>query len=226
MTHVRKRGLFSAIAVCMMLVMAMAVTSDAALFGLLKSKRSSRSAAVVKQSLVVFPFDKDAESAAGVPDDFGQGIAEYLRTTLTVSKGYSVFLFDQRLTPIRRAREDNVIKEQDVNGPFFAEKAKADKLAELLAIDCYVIGSVESYTYDKDKKSADVMLKADLVNAKTGKIIQEFMVGGSAAQGAQPMDEQELQSIAAGKAVEALTQKILETSPADAKVAPKSAPKK
>ncbi len=220
MIQVRKRGLLSGVAMCVVLMLALTVTCDAALFGLLKSRRSSRPAPVVKQSLMVFPFDKDAESAAGVPDDFGQGIGEYLRTTLTVSKGYSVFLFDQRLTPIRRAREDNVVKEQEINGPFFSEKAKADKLADLMAIDLYIIGSVESYTYDKDKKSAELMLKADLINARTGKLIQQFMVGGSAAQGAQPLDEEELQSIAAGKAVEELAQKILQTSPADAKQAP------
>jgi len=89
-----------------------------------------------------------------------------------------------------------------------------------MAIDLYIIGSVESYTYDKDKKSAELMLKADLINARTGKLIQQFMVGGSAAQGAQPLNEEELQSIAAGKAVEELAQKILQTSPADAKQAP------
>lgn len=219
MTQVRKRGLVAGVAVCMVLVLALAVTCDAALFGLLKSKRS-RTAPVVRQSLMIFPFDKDTESAIGVPDDFGKGIAEYLRTTMAVSKGYSVFLFDDRLTPIRRAREDNVVKDQDLNGPFFADKARAGKLADLLGTDYYLIGSVESYTYDKEKKSAEIMLKADLIVGKTGKVSQGFMVGGSAAQGAQPLDEEELQSIAAGKAVEALTQKILETSPADAKPAP------
>jgi len=220
MTNVRKRGLVAGVAICVVLMLALAVTCDAALFGLLKSKKAAKSAPVVKQSLMIFPFDKDAESAMGVADNFGQGIAEYLLSTLTVSKGYSVILFDERLSPVRRAREDNVIKDQDIKGPFLTDKAKADKLAELLATDCYIIGSVESYTYDKDKKTAELTLKADLVIAKTGKVSQEFMVGGSAVQGAQPMDEEELQSIAAGKAVEALTQKILETSPADSKPAP------
>jgi hypothetical protein len=206
-------------------MLAMAVSCDAALFGLLKSKRSSRSGPVVKQSLMIFPFDKDTESAAGVSDDFGRGIADYLRTTMGVSKGYSVFLFDSRLTPVRRAKEDNVIKDQDINGPFFTEKAKTVKLADLLAADCYIVGSVESYSYDKEKKSAEITLKADIVNAKSGKVTQEFMVGGAAAQAAQPMDEEELQSIAAGKAVEALTQKIMEATPADAKAPAKSAAK-
>ena len=221
MIQVGKRGLVAGVATSIVLMLILAVTCDAALFGLIRTRSSKKAGPVVKQSLVIFPFDKDAESAAGIPDDFGQNVADYLRTSLATSKGYSVILFEERLTPIRRAKEDNFVKDQDIKGPFFTEKAKVDKLAELLATDYYVVGSVESYSYDKDKKTAELLLKADLVSAKTGKLSQEFMVGGSAAQAAQPMDEEELLSIAAGKAVDALTEKILSTSAADAKPAPK-----
>lgn len=216
MTNARKRGLVAGVATCVALMVALTVTCDAALFGLLRSRRSSsRPVPVVKQSLMIFPFDRDADSAIAIGENFGQGIGEYLLSTLSVSKGYSVILFHERLSSVRRAREDNVIKDADIKGPFFTDKAKADKLAELLGVDYYIIGSVETYTYDKDKKTAELTLKADLVAAKTGKVSQEFLVGGSAAEGAQPMDEEELQSIAAGKAVEALTQKVLATSAAD-----------
>lgn len=221
MAKVGTRSLVAGVAMCLVLMLVLAATCEAALFGILKSRSRNRAPAVVKQSLMIFPFDRDVESAVGVTEDFGQGIAEYLRTSLAPSKGYSTLLFDKRLAPVMRALGDNVVKNTEVTGPFFTDKAKADKLAGLVATDLYVIGSVESYTYDKDKKTAEIMLKADLVIAKSGKVSQEFMVGGSAAQGAQPLDEEELQSIAAGKAVEALAQKILETSAADAKPAPK-----
>lgn len=216
MTKMGKRGLVAGVTICV-LTLALAAASNAALFGLLKSKSGAKAGPAVRHTLIIFPFDKDAESAAGVPEDFGQNIADYLLSTLATSKGYSVILYSERLTPVRRAKEDNFVKDQDIKGPFFADKAKSDKLADILATDYYVVGSVESYSYDKDKKTAELLLKADLINAKTGKLSQEFMVGGSAAQAAQPMDEAELQSIAAGKAADALTEKILSTSAADTK---------
>jgi hypothetical protein len=215
MLKMGKRQLPACVILCAMLALVLAACSDAALFGLIKSK--SKAQAVARQSLVIFPFDNDLDASANVPDDFGQSVAEYLRTTLATSRGYAVLLYDDRLMPVQRARTDNVVKDQDVKSPFCADKAKADKLADILATDYYLVGSVESYTYDKDKKTVDLALKADLVLAKTGKLIQEFMVGGSASAGTQAMDEDELCSVAAGKAVEALGEKILSTSAADVK---------
>jgi hypothetical protein len=220
------RKLLACIVVGGVLTCMLAACSDAALFGLIKSRRRARP--VPRQSLILFPFDKDAESAAGVPDDFGKDIADYLCTTLANSKGYAAMLYKDRLMPIQRALTDNAVKEQETKAPYFTDKPKADKLADILATDYYIVGSVESYAYDRNKKTVDLALKADLVLTKTGKVTQEFMVGGSAAAGTQAMDEDELRSIAAGKAVEALGEKILSTSSADTKPAaqPKPKPKK
>lgn len=223
MIKVGKKRLLASVAMCLMLALITAVCSDAALFGLLKSKNKSKAVAAVRHSLVIFPFDKDAESAANVPDNFGESIAEYLRTTLATSKGYSVMLYEWRLTPIKRALGDNAVKDVDVKGPFFTDKPKVTKLADILATDYYLVGSVESYAYDKEKKTAELTLKADLVLTKTGKMVQEFVVGASAEAGTQALEEEELRSIAAGKAVESLREKIISTSPADAK--PVAAPK-
>ena len=224
MIKVGKRRLLACLAMCAVLALIATACSSAALFGLIKSK--SKSAPVVRHSLVVFPFDRDSESAAGVPDEFGKNVADYLRITLATSKGYATYLYDDRLTPIKRASSDNMVKDADIKAPFFTEKAKVGKLAEILATDYHIVGSVESYTYDKDKKTVELTLKADLYDSKTGKVMQEFMVGGSAEAGAQALGEDELRSIAAGKAVEALREKIIGTSAADAKPAPKKAPAK
>lgn len=224
MIKVGKRRLLACAAMCAVLAFITSACSNAALFGLIKSK--SKSPAAVRHSLVVFPFDRDSESAASVPDDFGQKVAEVLRSTLSTSKGYAVYLYDERLTPIKRASADNALKEADTKAPFFAQKTKVTALAKILETDYFVVGSVESYTYDKTKKSVDLTLQADLCDAQSGKIIQEFMVGGSAEAGTQNLEEDELRSIAAGKAVEALQDKILASSGADAKPAPKKAPSK
>lgn len=213
MIKVRKRRLLACLVMCAVLAVILAASSNAALFGLIKSR--SKAAPVVRHSLVVFPFDRDAEAASAVPEDFGDSVAEYLRTTLSTSKGYAAYLYDDRLTPVKRAFDDNLVKAQDTKGPFYADKAKVTKLADILSTDYYVVGSVESYTFDKEKKAANLTLKADLYVRKTGKIVQSFVVGGAAESGAQALDEDELMSIAAGKAVEALREKVLSTSAAD-----------
>lgn len=224
MIKVGKRRLLACLAMCAALAFITTASSNAALFGLIKPKPKIEP--VVRHSLVVFPFDRDFESAQGVPEDFGMSVADYLRMTLANSKGYAPYLYDERLTPIKRASADNMVKETDTKAPFFTEKAKTSKLAAIMATDYYIVGSVESYTYDKDKKSVELTLKADLYDNKTGKIMQEFMVGGSAEAGNQPLEEDEIRSIAAGKAVDALREKIIAMSPADAKPAPKKAPAK
>ena len=214
-----KRRLLVCVAGCVMLALILASCSNAAFFGLFRSR--SRAAAAVRHSLVVFPFDMDSESAAGVPEDFGISVAEYLRMTLVSSRGYAALLYEERLTPIRRAKDDNVVKDQEIKAPFFSDKAKMTKLADILETDYYLVGSVEGYTYDKDKKTVELTLKADLMmvmtDKMTDKMVQEFVVGGSAEAGNQVIEEDELLSIAAGRAVEALRDKIFSTSPADAK---------
>lgn len=227
MVNMGKTRLLGSVALCAFLVLILAASSNAALFGLVKSR--AKSAPVVRHSLVVFPFDRDSESAAGVPDTFGTSVAESLRAMLAPSKGYSVLLYEDRLTPVVRAKtdSDSGVKLEDTKAPFFADRKKAGKMAGVLATDYYLVGSIESYSYDKDKKTADVTLKADLVQCKSGKLVQEFMVGGSAEAGTQAMEEEELLGIAAGKAVDALRERILSTSTADVKpVAAPAKPKK
>ena len=216
MIKVGKRRIWACVAFCVMLVIILTAGSQAALFGLIKTKKKDAPVAV-KQSLLIFPFDKDVESAQGVPDEFGENLAGYLRTALAGSKGYSALLYDTRLMPVKRAIVDTYIREQDAKVPFFGEKQKVAKLANLFATDYYIVGSVESYTYDKAKKTVELTLKADLVQADSGKMIQEFLVAATAGDGNQADEEDELRSLAAGKAVTALTEKILGTSPADVK---------
>lgn len=227
MVMVRKRRFIANIALCIALTLILAACSNAALFGLVKSK--GKTPAAIKHSLVVFPFDRDAELNASVPDTIGTSVAEYLRIVLATSKGYTVLLYEDRLMPIQRAKTDNAVKDTETKAPFFADRNKAGKLAEILASEYYLIGSVEGYSYDKEKKVAEVTLKADLMlveKGKVGKVAQEIVVGGSAEAGNQAMDEEYLQSLAVGKAVEALREKLLATSAADVKPVVLPKPKK
>jgi len=206
MIKVGKIRVLAYLGLCILVIALLATCANAALFGLLKSK--GKTVETTRMSLVIFPFDRDPELAQYLPDNFGNDVGEYVRSILSESPRYSVFLYEQRLTPVQRAKSDQILKDAEIKGPFFADKAKAEKLADLLATDYYLVGSVESYSYDRDKKVAELTLKADLVRGN-GKVVQEFLVAGKADAGTQGMDEEEIRAIAAGKAADALRDKIL-----------------
>lgn len=206
MIKVEKSHLFICVMACVVL-MALSVTSaNAALFGLFKTKK--RAETPKAQSLMIFPFDKDPEIANKLPETFGKDVSDSLRSLMIGNNQYSVYLYSDRLAPVQRARTDNIIKANDITGPFFMDKTKASKLADLLSTDYYIVGSVENYDYNKDKKSVELMLRMDMVSCTTGKVVQEYMVGGKADESSKATSEDELRAIAAGKAVEALKEKL------------------
>jgi hypothetical protein len=209
MTKVGKSRLFVCMMTCIVLLALGITSANATLFGLLKTKK--RTETPKAQSLMIFPFDKDPEIANKVPETFGKDVSDSLRSLMIGNNLYSVYLYSDRLAPVQRARTDNILKVPDVTGPFFVDKIKASKLADLLATDYYIVGSIENYDYDKDKKSVELMLKMDLVLTRTGKVVQEYMVGGKTDESNKAMSEDELRAIAAGKAVEALKLKLTET---------------
>ncbi len=180
-------------------------TADAGLFGLFKAKK--KPAPVVRKSLVVFPFD--STSATAVSEGFGEEIASYLKSVLSGSDGYMAVLYQERLAPIRRAKEDTTLKSQDTTGPFAEDKEKCLKLARLLATDVYLVGSIEDYQFDVTKKVAQITLAAEMYDGKSGKLLGQYLVTGSADESSKASLEEEYRAVAAGKAVDALKERIM-----------------
>lgn len=195
------------------IIAAAAGSADAALFGLFKSKK--KVANVPQQSLVVFPFDQDG--AAKIPGAFGEFVASDLRTVLAEKSDYAVYLFKDRLPPIRRAKEDSTIKTADLEPPYAGDKSKALKLAQLLAADFFVIGEIDDYQMDRTQKAAEITLRADLYNARSGKLVKTFLVAGRTANASGNGDEDELRDMAKGDAVTKLMAQMMdEWAPKDA----------
>ena len=216
MMKVGKSRVWTYLGLTLIIGLVAATAADAWLFGLFKSRRKSEPP-VPKLSLVVFPFDQ--ESTADVPDDYGRELASYLRTVLLGNPKYAVFLYSQRLSPIRRGSDDNSLKTTDVSPPFSEDKAKPLKLARTLAADFYVVGMVDDYQFDAAQKVARMTLSAELVNGKTGKLMGKFVVAGKADETSKATDEDEYRAVAAGKAVEALRDQVLPQPEAQTKPA-------
>lgn len=187
--------------------------ADAGLFGLF-GRGKKKAAPVVRQSLVVFPFD--ASATITTPEGFGGQIAGSLRDMMAGEPGYMILVYREALAPIRRATEDQSLKRQDVVPPYSEEKSKSLRLAQTLAADLYLVGAIEDYQFDLTKKVAQLTLSAEMYNVNTGKLIGKFLVSGKADETSKATDEDELRAVAAGKAIEALKNSVI-AKPEEAK---------
>ena len=218
--------LFACLGLTLIISVAAVTATDAAFFGLFKSRSKKNVVVIPSQSLVLFPFDQG--EAAETPEEYGGEVAAYLRTMLAGNSEYAVFLYSDRLPPIRRGRDDNSLKTSDIKPPFTGgdeeARARSLKLARTLAADFYLVGAVDGYEFDPAGKTAEVTLTAELVDGKTGKIKGRFVVTGMADETCKATDEDEYRAVAAGKAVEALKEQILPKPEAEKQ--PESAPGK
>jgi hypothetical protein len=180
--------------------------ASAALFGLWKSPK--KKIVVPKQYVVVFPFDQG--DLANVPADFGTYVATDLRTMLSDSDKYNVLLYRDRLSPIARATGDNSLTPTDAGPPFTPEnRAKTSRLAQLLASDFYVIGSVDDFQVKASEKVALITISAELIDTKTGKLLKTLVVTGRTPENVKSTEGEELRDLAKGDAVAKLTAEIL-----------------
>jgi hypothetical protein len=202
------RSLLASLTLSLVVGALFAQSADAWLFGLWKPKKS-----VVKPpryTLVVFPFDQG--NTPNLPEGFGEAVASDVQTMLANSDRYSPFLYRSRLAPIQRAKEDNVLKTSDMEPPFAEDRTKTLKLAQLLAAEYYLVGEIDDYQIDRTNRVAEITLKADLYDGKTGKLIKTFLVTGRTPESATG-DEDELRDIAKGVAVTKLVAEILASQP-------------
>jgi len=180
-----------------LLITAIAASSaDAGIFGWGTRKKAAN---VRRQSLVVFPFD--SKGVNNIPELYGEFVASDVRSMLVSNPHYLVFLYKDKLSPIRRAKDDNTLKNPDVAPPFADDKTKSLKLAQLLATEYYLVGAIDDCQIDSAKMVAQITIRADLYNAKTGKVVKSFLVTGSTPESAKTTEQDELRDMAKGVAV-------------------------
>lgn len=194
-------GLILAAAFCF----AVLVPANAGIFDWFKGKK--KAAPEAKEFLVVFPFD--IGQSAKLPIEFGEDVASALRSMLTGNSQYVVFLYSDKLPPIKRAKDDNTLKTQDIDPPYSEDRTKAIKLGGILAGDFIMVGSIEDVNVDVASQTAQVTIAAELVNGKTGKLLKSFLITGRSPEFAKSSEEDELRALAAGDAVTKLKAEML-----------------
>jgi len=205
MLNVRKGRLLTCLSLSLIIGALVIGSANAGLFDMFKGKK--KDAAPQMQSLLVFPFDQD--SSIKMPSAFGEDLASSLRTMLVGNRAYTVYIYHEKLAPIRRAKDDNAIKPTDATSPFAEDAAKSLKLAQLLASDYYMVGSVDDCQVDAKTKVAQMTLRADLYDAKSGKLIKTFLITGRTPDSVKASGDDELRSLAAGDAVAKLKLELM-----------------
>ncbi|MCX6344486.1 MAG: hypothetical protein NT018_05355 [Armatimonadetes bacterium] len=184
-------------------------TAVSATAGLFRAK--AHRTVVVLRSLAVFPIDQSEEMQ--VPATLGQDISAALRSVMGGNKKYSMILYKELLAPIERGRIDAAIKLNEDKAPFAADPAKPLKLARLLAVDCFVVGSIDECQVAVDLRSAQLTISMDLVDAKSGKVMKTIVATGRTPEGSSVGGADEAVALAAGDVVNKLMAQILELAP-------------
>jgi curli biogenesis system outer membrane secretion channel CsgG len=207
---IKMNKFFNWLSIGLVLVFCLAAvgSADAGLFGLFKSKKKAPRE-INTQSLVIFPFDSSL-GAGKVPEGFGDDLATALRSLLADNDQYWIYYYSDRLSPVKRAKEDNELKPLETTGPFTDNIEKCLKLARLLAADYLLSGSVEDYRIDDLHKSAQVTISVNVVSTKTSKVIKTMLVTGRTPEGTSPGEEDEARALAAGDAVAKLKAQLFD----------------
>jgi hypothetical protein len=190
-------------------------TAVSATAGLFRGK--THKTVVALRSLAVFPIDQGAKMQ--VSATLGQDISSALRSVMGSNNKYSMILYKEMLAPIERGRIDAAIKLGEDKAPFAADPAKPLKLARLLAVDCFVVGSIDECQVAKDMRSAQLTISMDLVDTKSGKVVKTIVATGRTPEGSSVGGEDEAVALAAGDVVNKLMLQILELAPEKGKAA-------
>jgi hypothetical protein len=151
------------------LVLAMAVLVAASLSVAEAARRPRAKAKAGAATLVVFPVDIGANVTAS--ETFGRDVATALRSSMVGNGKYAIFLFSEKMAPMRRAKDDGTLTKRDIDGPYADDKEKTDKLVDILAGDFYFVASVDAAAIDAPNKKASATVSGKLVDAKAGKIV-------------------------------------------------------
>lgn len=158
---------------------------------------------IVKQSVMVFPFD--AASELQIAPQVAKALADAARDRLQKTGKYNVVVFSERLAPIQRAVEvDQVIKVDQTKPPYGDDSEKILTLARLVSVDLVLTGMVESYTVDAAGKSVSVVLSAQLIDVKTGRSTSGFTATGKSSDAVQGIDPNDLRATALADAISKL----------------------
>ena len=94
--------------------------------------------------------------------------------------------------------------------PFSDDRSKSLKLARLLAADYFIVGAIEDVKVDPLKKTAEMTLSMNLMDAKSGKLVKTLLVSGMTPAKSASASQEDAVAMAAGDAITKLKAQLLE----------------
>jgi hypothetical protein len=191
------------------------------LFGPAAQVMAVKAPLVPNQRIVVFPFSqRDVVTQANL----GVNLAHTLTSVLRATPGFEVSDYFKKHPSLQRAAlEGGSLTEKDLVDPSgVTNKELATKIAREMGADMALIGDIDSYKYDPAGNTCEITVTAELVDVKSGKVLNTPVVTGLVPKTAKVSSEAECASVAAGDAVTKIAEGLdLKPSAAQQMIMPK-----
>lgn len=124
-----------------------------------KSKSKDKNAQANLPAVLVYPPDSKGSASAPLVDV----VTEVEQSRLMTSGSYRGLLYQRSMPSIRRAVLDQTLSAEAVHPPF-DDNAKVTRLTRFIGYSLLLVGSIESYEYDADKKQVSLILSGRLMD--------------------------------------------------------------
>ncbi len=132
-------------------------------------------------TILMFPFASKVDPASGFDGELvGAQVENAIKMRLNVIGRYKADSFSPTLPQIQRAVTDSGvagITETDVAPPYDSS-AKGRKLADEIATDGYLLGTIEAIQTDTQTRTVSVTITATLYSTQTGRAVRALAYTG------------------------------------------------
>jgi len=126
--------------------------------------------------LLIFPLESQVEQQGNT---LGPLVAKGLKDATLRSSAYVGISFNPRHPIMKRAVDESLVKEADLAGPFGVEAeqvTKAVALGRLMEAPRVLVGSIQDFEFNSEKREGQVTITAEIVNTDTGRVDGKVMV--------------------------------------------------
>lgn len=142
-------------------------------------------------SLLVFPFDSTELEGEG-RYHLGSEVAKFLKDSTLRSPKYNGVTYTPRHPAIRRALEENTLRESEVAPPFGLDPDQtlaATRVARTMEIPKLLLGVVEGLEVNPETRQVTLTVTAQVLDAVSGRVEDTFVASGTSPAGATGSEE-------------------------------------
>lgn len=163
----------------------------------------------IQQSVLVFDFENASMNALLGPD-VTHYVQDQVKAGLIASGAYYLVTFNPRLALVRKAIQDEILRQDDltVTAPDTGALAvpRALRLAYRLRIQSILTGALEAVELNRMSHTATVTLTVTMINSRTGETMHTASVSGSAVGTAETPELELLRAAADDAAAKAMAE--------------------